>query len=168
MADVITPSPAADPAVPADVRLDAQQGGVKPGDAKPVDPKIWQAAKQFEAMAIGQLLAPMFNTVDVAHSTFGGGEAEATWQPMLVDAIGKQIEAHGGFGLAQPVYAAMLRAQEGAAHAGSTPGVTQGTTPGGTQVGPTLAGPSQMGGARAGAAGQSALRHVADQPRKPK
>jgi Rod binding domain-containing protein len=78
-----------------------------------VDPKIWQAAQNFEAMAIGQLLAPMFATVDVSHSLFGGGDAEATWRPMLVDAIGKQMQAHGGLGLAQPVYAAMLRAQEG-------------------------------------------------------
>ena len=63
-------------------------------------------------MAIGQLLQPMFETVDVAHAAFGGGEAEATWRPMLVDAIGKQMAAHGGIGLAVPVFNAMLRAQE--------------------------------------------------------
>jgi peptidoglycan hydrolase FlgJ len=74
--------------------------------------KLWQAARDFEALAIGQLLSPMFETVDTAHSAFGGGEAEATWRPMMVDAIGKQIAAHGGFGLAAPIYAAMLRAQE--------------------------------------------------------
>jgi peptidoglycan hydrolase FlgJ len=74
--------------------------------------KLWKAAQDFEAMALGQLLAPMFNTVDTAHSLFGGGEAEATWRPMLVDAIGKQMAAHGGIGLAAPVFATMLRAQE--------------------------------------------------------
>jgi peptidoglycan hydrolase FlgJ len=74
--------------------------------------KLWKAAQDFEAMALGQLLAPMFNTVDTAHSVFGGGEAEATWRPMLVDAIGKQMAAHGGIGLAVPVFATMLRAQE--------------------------------------------------------
>ena len=83
------------------------------GDA-PGDAKVWQAAQNFEAMAIGQLLAPMFDTDDIAHSLFGGGDA-SRWRPMLVDAISKQIEARGGFGLAQPVYAAMLRAQEGRA-----------------------------------------------------
>lgn len=76
------------------------------------DPTIWKAAQQFEAMAIGQLLAPVFDTVDAAHGMFGGGDAEATWRPMLVDALGKQIATHGGLGLAQPVYDAMLRAQE--------------------------------------------------------
>lgn len=85
-----------------------------PDAAASRDPKLWQAAQSFEAMAIGQLLAPMFDTVDTAHSLFGGGDAEAAWRPMLVDALGKQIAAHGGFGLAQPVYDAMLRAQEAA------------------------------------------------------
>ena len=75
--------------------------------------KLWHAAQEFEAMALGELLAPMFQTIDVAHSPFGGGEAEAMWQPMLVDAIAKQTAAHGGFGLAPQVFAAMLHAQEG-------------------------------------------------------
>lgn len=74
--------------------------------------KLWQAARDFEAMAIGQLLQPMFETVDAAHSALGGGEAEATWRPMLVDAIGKQMAARGGIGLAVPVFNALLRAQE--------------------------------------------------------
>lgn len=74
--------------------------------------KLWRAAQDFEAMALGQLLAPMFNTVDMSKSAFGGGEAESTWQPMLVDAIGKQMAAHGGIGLATPVFNAMLHAQE--------------------------------------------------------
>jgi peptidoglycan hydrolase FlgJ len=74
--------------------------------------KLMQGAKDFEAMALGQLLGPMFETVDTSHSKFGGGEAEGTWRPMLVDAIGKQIAAHGGLGIAAPVFAAMLHAQE--------------------------------------------------------
>jgi len=39
---------------------------------------------------------------------------------MLVQEIAKQIAAHGGLGLAAPVYASMLRAQE-AATRGVTP-----------------------------------------------
>ena len=74
--------------------------------------RLWQAARDFEAMAIGQLLQPMFATLDAGHAAFGGGEAEAAWQPLLVDAIGKQMAAHGGIGLAQPVYQALLHAQE--------------------------------------------------------
>lgn len=74
--------------------------------------KIWQAAQNFEAMALGQLLQPMFDTVDTAHSMFSGGEAEAAWRPMLVDAIGRQMAIHGGIGLAVPVFETMLKAQE--------------------------------------------------------
>ncbi len=80
--------------------------------------KLHQAAQDFEAMALGQLLAPMFNTVDSAHSAFGGGEAETTLKPLLVDAIAKHIAAHGGLGLAAPVFASMLHTQEVANAAG--------------------------------------------------
>ena len=72
---------------------------------------IAKAASDFEAMAIGQLLQPMFDTVDTAHDAFGGGPGEEAWKPMLVQEFAKQIEAHGGLGLAKPIYDAMLRMQ---------------------------------------------------------
>jgi len=73
---------------------------------------LTKSARDFEAMAIGQLLAPMFDTVNTARGAFGGGAAETAWKPMLVDAIAKQVAARGGFGFAGPVYKALLRAQE--------------------------------------------------------
>jgi Rod binding domain-containing protein len=80
----------------------------------PIDPaKLWQTARDFEAMALGEFLKPMFDTVDSKSTLFSGGEAEKTWKPMLVDEIGKQIAAHGGLGLAGPIHDAMLRMQEG-------------------------------------------------------
>ena len=79
--------------------------------------KLKKAAQDFEAMALGQMLAPMFNTVDTANSFFGGGAGEATFKPMMVDAIARQIAAHGGLGLAAPVYASLLHAQEHAQQA---------------------------------------------------
>jgi Rod binding domain-containing protein len=87
--------------------------------AMPADPaKLHKAAQDFEAMAIGQFLQPMFDTVDTGHSLFGGGSAEETWKPVMVQELGKQIAAHGGLGLAEPVYAAMLRIQEAHMQAG--------------------------------------------------
>ena len=80
--------------------------------AQPNAAKAWHAAQDFEAMAIGQLLAPMFDTVDTAHGAFGGGDGEATWRPMLTEAMAKQMAAHGGIGLAVPVFQQMLRMQE--------------------------------------------------------
>nr|WP_294514241.1 rod-binding protein [uncultured Rhodopila sp.] len=81
--------------------------------AVPADPaKLAKAAQDFEAMAIGELLKPMFDTVNTANGLFGGGSGEEAWRPMLVQEIARQIEAHGGLGLAKPVYDAMLRMQE--------------------------------------------------------
>ena len=77
--------------------------------------KIETAARQFEAMAIGQLLAPMFDTVDTSKGLFGGGEAEAAWKPMLVTELAKHVAAHGGLGLARPIMNQMLQMQENAA-----------------------------------------------------
>jgi len=80
----------------------------------PADPaKLWQAARDFEATALGELLKPMFDTVDSKKNPFSGGDAEKTWKPMMVDEIAKQIAAAGGLGLAGPIHDAMLRMQQG-------------------------------------------------------
>lgn len=81
--------------------------------AMPGGARAWKAAQDFEAMTLGAMLAPMFETLDLSKSPFGGGEAEKTWQPMLVDAIGRQMAKAGGLGLAVPVFNQMLRMQEG-------------------------------------------------------
>jgi Rod binding domain-containing protein len=82
--------------------------------ATPKDPaKLWQAARDFEAMALGELLRPMFETVDSKPGLFGGGEAEKMWKPMWVDEIARQVAATGVLGLAVPIHDAMLRMREG-------------------------------------------------------
>jgi flagellar protein FlgJ len=81
--------------------------------ALPADPaKLRKAAQDFEAMAIGQLLQPMFDTLDTGGGLFGGGAGERAWRPMLVQEMAKKIAAGGGFGLAEPIYRSMLQAQE--------------------------------------------------------
>lgn len=74
--------------------------------------KIQKAAEDFESMAIGQLLAPMFDTVDHSKTLFGGGEGEAAWRPMMLSALAKQMAAHGGLGLARPIMQQLLQIQE--------------------------------------------------------
>jgi flagellar protein FlgJ len=74
--------------------------------------QIRKAAQDFEAMALGELLQPMFKTVDTSKGLFGGGAGEATWKPMMVDEIAKTIAKHGGIGLADSVMREMLRMQE--------------------------------------------------------
>ena len=76
------------------------------------NPKLWKAAQDFEAMTLNALLEPMFDTVDLSKSAFGGGEGEAAFKPMMVQEMSKGIARHGGLGLAAPVFAQMLRTQE--------------------------------------------------------
>ena len=72
----------------------------------------WKTAQNFEAMALNAFLKPMFDTVDLSNTPLGGGEAEAQWKPMMVDALAKQISAAGGIGLAQPVFTQIIHMQE--------------------------------------------------------
>ena len=91
-------------AVPASVAPAAQ--------GSEVNPKVMKAAQDFEAMTIGQMLQPMFDTVDQSQGMFGGGAGESNFKPMLVTEMAKQVESHGGFGLAQGIYQQMLKMQE--------------------------------------------------------
>ena len=93
--------------------------GPAPGSAEPgstLTPeqiaKTRQSAQDFEAMAIGQLLQPMFNTVDTSKGLFGGGKGEAAWKPMMVDEMAKMLAKSGGIGIADSVMKEMLRIQE--------------------------------------------------------
>lgn len=73
--------------------------------------KAHQAAQDFESVYLAQMLAPMFNTVEVDQE-FGGGEAEETWRGIMVEELGKQIARSGGIGLAPVIEREMLRLQE--------------------------------------------------------
>jgi peptidoglycan hydrolase FlgJ len=100
------------PAVPA-VPIPSAPTSAVARPTQSADPaKMAKSAQDFEAMAIGQLLQPMFDTVHTAKGGFGGGAGEEAWKPMLVQEFAKQIAGHGGLGLAKPVYDAMLRMQQ--------------------------------------------------------
>jgi len=73
------------------------------------DANLRKAARDFEAQALGFLLQPMFATVDMSKSSFGGGAAEAQWRPMLVDAFAASAVRAGGVGIADTVYRELLR-----------------------------------------------------------
>ncbi|GAN70597.1 hypothetical protein ASY01nite_05800 [Acetobacter syzygii] len=74
--------------------------------------KTRKAAIEFEGMTIGEMLQPMFDTVDTANSLFGGGAAESQFRSLQVLEMGKQIANNGGIGLADSVYRQMLAMQE--------------------------------------------------------
>lgn len=70
-----------------------------------------RAARDFEAQALAMMLQPVFATVDASRSRFGGGAAEAQWQPMLVEAYAAAAVRAGGFGIAESVLRDLRRAQ---------------------------------------------------------
>ena len=90
----------------------------------PARARAWKSAQAFEAMTLGQMLAPMFETVKSGDGPFGGGQGEETWRGMLTQEMAKKISHAGGLGIAIPVYRQMLKMQEQAnmhARKGSTP-----------------------------------------------
>ncbi len=61
-------------------------------------PATSAAASKFEAMMIGQMLQPMFDTI-AEDKMFGGGSAEGMLRPMLVTEYANLMEQKGGLGL---------------------------------------------------------------------
>jgi Rod binding domain-containing protein len=61
-----------------------------------------RAAQEFEGQVLGALLQPVFAGTEMS-GPFGGGAAEAQWQPMLVDEIARSLSKAGGLGIAAAV-----------------------------------------------------------------
>ena len=76
------------------------------------DERAMAAAREFESMAVGEMLQPIFQTVGQDEGLFGGGAAERLFKPMLVEQIAKSVEQAGGIGLSDTIYRQMLIAQE--------------------------------------------------------
>jgi len=72
-----------------------------------------QAAEDFEAVFISQMLAPMFEGME-DDSYFGNGPGNDVYRSMMVEQYGKSIARAGGFGLADAVQREILRLQEAA------------------------------------------------------
>ena len=81
----------------------------QPGVGSGSEASLRKAAQDFEAQFFGFMLQPMFATVDMSKSAFGGGHAEAQWRPMLVDAIANSTVRSSGLGIADIVYRELLR-----------------------------------------------------------
>lgn len=73
--------------------------------------KLRQAAEDFEAVFLSQMLQPMFETVP-QDGPFSGGSSEKIYRSMMVEETGKAIAANGGIGIADNVYRELLKIQE--------------------------------------------------------
>lgn len=73
--------------------------------------QLRSAAEEFEAIFISQMLGPIFDSVET-DDLFGGGSAEGIYKSMFVDEVGKSAAKNGGLGIADRVYADLIRLQE--------------------------------------------------------
>jgi Rod binding domain-containing protein len=75
------------------------------------DEQIRQAAVEFEAFFLSQVLNSMSSGLEV-DQTFGGGESEKMFRSMLNDEYAKSMSRNNSVGIADAVYREMLALQE--------------------------------------------------------
>lgn len=71
----------------------------------------WDAAQEFEAVFLSQMLNAMMPE-GLPEGGFGGGRAEGTYRGMMNEQLGRAIARNGGIGIAPAVYREILRQQE--------------------------------------------------------
>ena len=72
----------------------------------------YKAAQDFESVFLGQMVAQMYSGSE-AKGPFSGGFAEETYRSLLNQELGRQMSAGGGVGIADAVYAEILKLQGG-------------------------------------------------------
>jgi len=70
-----------------------------------------KAAQDFEAFFVGQTMEAMFAGIET-DGPFGGGNAEKMFRSVLSDQYGKEMAKTGSIGIADQVYAEILKIQE--------------------------------------------------------
>jgi Rod binding domain-containing protein len=74
------------------------------------DAKLHQAAQQFEAMFMGEMLR-LARPGSKAAGDFAEGQGEKSWQIFMDQALGQEAAAHGGTGLEPEIEQALRTAQ---------------------------------------------------------
>ena len=73
--------------------------------------QIEEAAREFEAMFIAEMMKPMFAGVET-NGPFGGGKGEEIFRGVRLQEYGKQMSQTGQLGIADHVKQEMIRIQE--------------------------------------------------------
>jgi flagellar protein FlgJ len=81
---------------------------------------IDKTSKDFERMALGQMLAQMETDTDMSESMFGGGAGERAFKPFLTEEYARGFSDRGGIGIAEAVKREMLHIQEAARARGAS------------------------------------------------
>jgi len=120
--------------------------------ANPADPpdlaRTKAAAREFEAMFLGQMLAPIFDSLPT-DGPFGGGNSEEAFRSLLVGEYAKAISKRSPIGVADQMVRGLLQAQEvpmeastGAAGSSMAAGVEPASAAQPDQTAPKVAPPS--------------------------
>jgi peptidoglycan hydrolase FlgJ len=72
--------------------------------------QIEDAAEDFEAVFLTEMMKPIFESVEV-DKIFGGGKGEEVFRSFMVQEYGKIMAASGQIGLASPVKDALIKMQ---------------------------------------------------------
>jgi len=72
--------------------------------------KIEEAAREFEAVFVAEMMKPMFEGIET-EAPFGGGKGEEVFRGMLLQEYGKIVSQTGSIGIADQVKEAMIRMQ---------------------------------------------------------
>ncbi len=75
------------------------------------DRRLREAAEDFEAVFLAQMLAPMFAGLE-ADGPFSGGQSESVYRSLLIEEYGKAMARNGGVGIADAVERELLKLQE--------------------------------------------------------
>ncbi len=89
----------------------AQAVGQRASSAR--EDELRAAAKDFEAVFLGQMLRPMFDTLKT-DGPFGGGHSEKIYRSMFVDEVAKEIAHNGSVGIADSILRDLIALQEAA------------------------------------------------------
>lgn len=83
------------------------------GSAPKVPDSVRKAAEDFEASFISALMQPLFEGLST-NAPFGGGDGEAAFKSLLVDAFARQAARSGGVGLSSRITSELIRMQASA------------------------------------------------------
>lgn len=73
--------------------------------------KVEEAAKDFEAVFVAEMMKPMFQGIET-EAPFGGGKGEEVFRGMMLQEYGKIISQTGSIGIADSVKEHMIQMQK--------------------------------------------------------
>jgi len=85
--------------------------GLQPRAPDAPPPEIERVAREFEAIFLAEMLAPMFDGLDT-DGLGGGGMGEEIFRPMLIERYAEAISRVGGVGIADSIVRELMRLQQ--------------------------------------------------------